>query len=216
MNVGAPILDAIPGTRGLVLQALSSCGEEQRPSGREIARLAGLPASTVANVLADLVQSGIVTMYPHPNSYGYQLNPDHLLVEAILDLASTHVRLTRKIRDRVREWKIQPEAAWLYGSTARGDGDRGSDIDLLFVWPDRDFDRDVWDEQQIDALVVYVNGLTGNFVQIAQRSLDEILNLERERSSFTANLRVDGIDLIDGSWQRIDAARHAVALSQAS
>ena len=81
---------------------------------------------------------------------------------------------------------------------------------------DRDFDRDVWDEQQIDALVVYVNGLTGNFVQIAQRSLDEILNLERERSSFTANLRVDGIDLIDGSWQRIDAARHAVALSQAS
>ena len=81
---------------------------------------------------------------------------------------------------------------------------------------DRDFDRDVWDEQQIDALVVYVNGLTGNFVQIAQRSLDEILNLERERSSFTVNLRVDGIDLIDGSWQRIDAARHAVALSQAS
>ena len=204
MNVGAPILDVVPGARGQVLLAL--CQSMRGASGREIARRAGLPASTTSGVLADLVESGIVLHELLANSYGYQLNSKHVLADAIIDMAAAHVILAKKIKEYVSEWAIQPTAGWLYGSTARGDGDRQSDVDLFFVWPASGFDDDAWDEQ-VGALILQVNQLTGNYVQVAQHGIDTFLGLERDQSSFTANLRVEGIDLVDSSWRRISQTR---------
>lgn len=204
MNVGAPILDVVPGARGHVLRAL--CQSERGVSGRELARRAGLPPSTTLEHLADLVKSGLVLMSPFMDRSGFRLNEDHLLARAVKDLASAHMELTKRIRDHVAAWPIQPTAGWLYGSAARGTGDRGSDIDILFIWPQGEFDHEAWDELQIAALVVYVHDLTGNFVQIAQYSVETFFRLESEKSPFTANLRVDGIDLVEGSWRQIAQA----------
>lgn len=209
MNVSAPILDVVPGARGHILQAL--CRSTGPASGREVARRAGVPVSTAASVLADLVQTGIVGQVPFANSYGYQLNVKHLLARAIIEMAGAHVDLTKAIREHVSGWKIQPVAGWLYGSTARGDGDRASDIDLLFVLPDGDIDRDWWEEYQVAALMDMVNELTGNRVQYLPHTIDSFLALERSRSPFTDNLHVDGIDLVDGSWRRISQARSTAA-----
>ena len=175
-------------------------------SGRAVARRAGLPVSTTFEHLADLVKSGLVLVGPFADGSGYRLNENHVLVGAVKELASAHVEMTKRIKDRVATWAIQPTAGWLYGSAARGTGDRTSDIDLLFVWPQCEFDHDEWDERQIGVLVDYVHDLSGNFVQIAQHSVDTFLALESERSPFTANLRIDGIDLIDGSWRRVSQA----------
>lgn len=207
MNLSAPILDVSPGARGLILQAL--CRSEAGVTGRELARRAGLPVSTAAGVLADLVQTGIVDLQPRSNGNGYSLNEEHLLAEPIKAMAQVLLHLTEKIRARVRDWPLQPIAGWLYGSAARGDGGRPSDVDLFFVLSNDD-DEDLW-EEQFAQLIDRVNRLTGNEVHVLPHKLDSFLELERAGSPFTANLRVDGIDLVDGSWRRIAEAMQRAA-----
>lgn len=98
----------------------------------------------------------------------------------------------------------------MYGSAARGDGDRDSDVDLFFVLANG-YDHDTW-ELQTAELIDYVNRCTGNWVQILPHTFGSFMDLERSGSVFTANLRVDGIDLVDGSWRRIaEAARRGAA-----
>lgn len=207
VHLTAPILDVSPGARGLILQAI--CRSEAGVTGRELARRAGLPVSTAAGVLADLVQTGIVDLQPRSNGNAYSLNHDHLLARPILLMAKALLDLTEAIRADVRDWTLQPIAGWLYGSAARGDGGRASDIDLFFVLPNDD-DHDAW-EGQFTQLIVHVNRLTGNAVQVLPHKLDSFLELERAKSPFTANLRVDGIDLVDGSWRRIAEAMRGAA-----
>lgn len=208
MNLSAPILDVAPGARGLMLQTIVN--SENDVTGRELARRAGLPVSTAAGVLADLVQTGIVAMKPLSNGNAYRLNRDHLFAEPIIAMAQALQNLTDAIRKEVAGWtQVQPIAGWLYGSAARGDGDRASDVDLFFVLPNS-YDQAVWDEQA-GSVIDRVNALTGNWVQVLPHKLDSFLELERSKSAFTANLRVDGIDLVDGSWRRVSEAQRGAA-----
>lgn len=208
MNLSAPILDVSPGARGLMLQTIVN--SENDVTGRELARRAGLPVSTAAGVLADLVQTGIVAMKSLSNGNAYRLNRDHLFAEPIIAMARALQNLTDAIRKEVAGWtQVQPIAGWLYGSAARGDGDRASDVDLFFVLPNS-YDQAVWDEQA-GSVIDRVNALTGNWVQVLPHKLDSFLELERSKSAFIANLRVDGIDLVDGSWRRVSEAQRGAA-----
>ena len=94
-------------------------------------------------------------------------------------------------------------AGWLFGSTARGDGDRQSDVDLLLVAPDGVDHR--W-ERQIGRLADLVERWTGNYAQVVEHSISSFLALEAARSTLTANLRVDGLELVDNSWTAIGRA----------
>lgn len=209
MNVSAPILDVVPGARGQVLQTL--CQITGPAAGREVARRAGVPVSSTAIILADLVRSGIVIQNEHAHAHGYQLNRKHLLSKAIIAMAQARTDLVALIRRRIDKWTIKPIAAWMYGSTARGDGDRASDIDLLFVVPDgmTDRERELWEEHQVAKLQVEINDLTSNFVSYLPHTVETFMALEARRTAFTVNLHADGIDLMpdSSSWRRISQAR---------
>ncbi len=90
--------------------------------------------------------------------------------------------MTRQIRERVTGWGLQPIGGWLYGSAARGDGDRDSDVDLFFVLANG-YDHDTW-ELQTAELIDYVNRCTGNWVQILPHTLGSFMDLERSGSVF--------------------------------
>ena len=209
MNVSAPILDVVPGARGQILRVL--CQSSGGISGREVARRAGVSVSTAISALADLAQAGIVTQDPFAHATSYQLNRTHLVAQLIIEVAGAIGELTTKIRERVDDWTIKPVAAWMYGSTARGDGDRASDIDLLFVLPDglTGEERDRWEEHQVSPLLVAVYDMTGNQASYLPHTVDTFLALEARQSEFSKNLHCDGIDLFaDGSsWRRISQAR---------
>ena len=212
MNVGAPILDAVPGTRGRVLHVL--CHATGSVSGREVARRAHVSVSTAISILADLAQAGIVTkdLFAHAN--GYQLNRQHLVARAVIQLAGVQATLTSEIREHIVGWPVQPVAAWLYGSTARGDGDRASDIDVLFVLPDMtEGERERWEEDQIAALQVAVWDMTGNRLSYLPHTIDTFLALEAQESAFSKNLHAEGIDLLadSSSWRRIGQARRSAS-----
>ena len=82
------------------------------PAGRSRGR-AGLAVSTTSGALADLVQSGIVSLEPFANSHGNRLNREHLLARAIIDMAAAPVVLTKKLKGQAGGWAIQPVAGWL-------------------------------------------------------------------------------------------------------
>ncbi len=213
MNVGAPILDIVPGARGRILQAL--CWTHSGASGREIARRAGVPGSTAAPILLDLAAAGVVLQESGAPAYRYTLNRAHVLATGVLALAGAHADLISHLRMRVAEWSTPPVAAWMYGSTARGDGDRDSDVDLLFVLPHGldDEQRQRWHDEQAAPLMDEVFDLTGNQASYLWHTVDTFLALEAKRSAFSANLHAEGIDLLpdSGSWRQVSQARSAAA-----
>jgi predicted nucleotidyltransferase len=170
-------------------------------TGRQLARLADVPPTTAQRVLDDLVDAGIASAERLGAAVGYRLNSRHVVAQAVLDLARARLTLLDEIKGAIGSWTVQPVAGWLYGSTARADGDRHSDIDLLLVAPD-DLDEEVW-SRQIGELAELVVALTGNHAEIIEHTRASLMELERAGSSFLANLRAEGFDLFDSGWARL-------------
>ena len=201
MNVSAPILDIIPGPRGLVLTALTRLVGAH--TGREWAAQAGVPTATTARILADLVDAGLVEARPAGRAVLYQMKRDHLLSKAVVALATVRFDLVTDLRQQLQQWVQPAVAAWLFGSAARGDGNRESDLDLFLVAEDPT--AEVW-HKQVGDLADLVERWTGNKVQVVEHTVSSFLALEAERSPLTAALRTDGIELVNGCWVAIATA----------
>ena len=134
----------------------------------------------------------------------YCLNRDHLTARGLVELAGLRFEFVKGIRDEIGGWAEAPLAAWLFGSTARGDGDRKSDIDLFFITaPNTDAGR--WQEQ-LGGLAARVEAITGNPVQIVEHTFESFQTLEASGSGLTKALRVDGIELVPRCWVAIAKA----------
>ena len=109
------------------------------------------------------------------------------------------------IRDAVaRRWDPAPVAGWLFGSSVRGDGDRDSDIDLLFVAPDScDTERL---QQELGALADDGERWTGNQVQIVEHAVASFLALDAGQAPLTQAFRAEGKELVDRCWPAIASA----------
>ena len=95
-----------------------------------------------------------------------------------------------------REWSEPAAAAWLFGSTARGDGSRESDIDIIAVSLRKRTNR--W-EQQIAGLVQFATDLTGNDVHLIDYDTTRFRALVRSENPLVRSLRTEGIELLENS-----------------
>jgi predicted nucleotidyltransferase len=204
VDVSHPISSVIPSVHGDVLAVLARTDEPL--SGRKVAELTGGRVSQkgASNALRALTDAGIVQCDEHPPAKLYRLNREHLAAAAIVALADLRAQLLDRLRDLLAEWQRPSTAAWLFGSTARGDGNEGSDIDLLIVRPDRVADVDSTWTNQIDELTRKVRAWTGNecaVIEYSQREFDAFL---RSRARLGDELRRDAIQLAgDKSLDRI-------------
>ena len=200
MHVGSPILDFVPGPRGLVLAALLNL--TGRMTGRDIARYSGVPQSTTARVLADLVDAGVVTAEPIGSGIAYQLNRDHLFHDHLAAIAGARVELAKKISKALGEWEVRPVAGWEFGSTARQDGNRLSDIDVVLVAPDRtNTEADPW-AGQVFQLSTDIERWTGNPAQVLSYTRPAFRQLTTKQN-FTRQLQSEGLDLVAGGWANL-------------
>jgi predicted nucleotidyltransferase len=202
VNVSTPILDIVPGPRGLLLNAL--CRLTGSCTGREVAAQAGVPTATTARILAEFVEIGLVDSLPAGRAVLYRLRRDHLLAQAVVSLSSARFDLVDELRNHLKTWPEPAVAAWLFGSAARGDGNRESDIDLFLV-ASKTRATDNW-QRQVGELAGRVERLTGNDAQIVEHTVSSFCELDAHRSPITRALRVDGIELVDSSWAAIAAA----------
>lgn len=142
-------------------------------SGREITRLAGVRSLTSAQrALARLVDIGIVTAEESTHATLYRLNRGHILWTPVEQILASPATIAEEIGKIVQDRAGNSVTAALFGSVARGDAARGSDIDLALILAD-DFpaaDR----ESLVDELHDRVEPYTGNPLQVFDVTRSEL------------------------------------------
>lgn len=194
MDLSAPIADVIPGHRGALLAALLRLREPV--TGRELAAQAGVPPATARRIIDDLAQAGLVDLRPAGRALNVTLNRQHLAVPALEQLTALRSLLIERLRASIAAWSLPARAAWMFGSAARGDGDRDSDIDLVLVACGETSGE--WETQTGD-LVFLIRASTGNDVQVLDYSCREFRRLVSVANPLIRSLHEDGVELVNGS-----------------
>ncbi len=189
MDLGSPVLDVAPGVRGALLQALARL--EQPVTRRKLAAAAGVAPGNASAVIEELVQSGLVSETIAGRSSMVMLNGNHLAAGPVLTLAGLRGELIRRLRERLSEW-TDLRGAWLFGSVARGDADRDSDVDLLMVADDL---QSTELHDRLAQLHADVRSWTGNDLQLVEHSRTSWRKLVRAKNPLVDQIRSDGIAL---------------------
>jgi predicted nucleotidyltransferase len=190
VDVAQPLADVVPGARGAVLATLVQLSVPV--TVRTLARHAGVSPQGALTVVNDLAATGLVDTQPAGPSLMVSLNRDHLAAEAIVALTTLRARLVDRLTAELAGWD-DLAGAWLFGSAARGDGDRHSDIDVLLVTTGA-VDRQPWAER-VGRLADQVRRWTGNPAQIVEHTRRTFTALVRHDNPLIAALRSDGIPL---------------------
>jgi predicted nucleotidyltransferase len=194
MDLGRPLADVIPGSRGRLLATLVQL--EVPVTVRALSRHAGVAPQTALNIVNDLADAGIVSAERAGSAQMVTLNRDHILAEPILSLSRTRARLVQRLTSELVASPLLA-GAWLFGSAARGTGDRQSDVDLLLV-----AEASTQSAQWADAmakLAEHVLSWTGNQAQLAEYTRSSFARLVRGNNPIVAAVRADGIALTPGS-----------------
>ncbi len=194
MDLATPIADVIPGHRGAVVAALLRL--RQPVTGRELAFQAAVPPATAQRIIDDLAGAGLIHRTPVGRAVRVELNRRHLAVPALEQLAGMRGELVERLRAAIAEWSVPAAGAWMFGSAARGDGGRESDIDVVVV-ARRELAAG-W-EEQIGDLSDLIEASTGNDVQILDYSRRQFRELAAASNPLVRSLRSEGVELVNGS-----------------
>jgi predicted nucleotidyltransferase len=201
MDLGTPLLDVSPGVRGSVLQTLARL--EQPVTRRQLATAAGVAPGHSSSVIEALIVAGLVTETRAGRSSMVALNRGHLAAPPVIALAGLRGELIRRVRERLSDW---PDlvAAWLFGSVARGDASKGSDVDVLIVADDL-LSPDL--HSRLARFQSDVRLWTGNDLQLVEHSPGTWRELVRSKNSLVEQIRVDGIALTDNAASLLERHR---------
>jgi DNA-binding transcriptional ArsR family regulator len=172
MNLQRPLQVVGPTLDGDVLTALARA---DRPmTGRMVEQAIAGSHGGVQRALEHLVAEGVITSERVGRANLYRLNREHIAAPWIEGLASLRLQLIQRLRDSVAGWRTQPDALVLFGSAARGDAGRDSDIDLLVVRPSAvEYDDATW-RDQVEELRSRTAAWTGNDARVLEYSVDEV------------------------------------------
>lgn len=191
MDLRHPLSLASPGAHGKVLRVLLRAGEAL--TGREVSRRAALSQAGAARVLAVLVEDGLVQRFDHPPAALYRMNRDHLAYRPLADLDELVPRLVQRITAEVDGWSRKPMGVALFGSLARGEADRDSDIDVLVVRADTVLDVGPEWEAQLSALERAVQRWTGNPARVVEYGAQDLS--QGIGSVLLATIRDEGVSV---------------------
>ena len=107
-------------------------------TGREIARLLGVSHSNVQRALRVLVEDGLASKKRTGRADVFWANKDHFTFKALRDLFKVKRELPERIvRDLLSALREPAISISIFGSYARGEADRRSDVDVLVIVKDR-------------------------------------------------------------------------------
>jgi predicted nucleotidyltransferase len=194
MNVAHPYQAVCPTLDGDVLQTLA--GTTMALTGRQVAALAGRRSHAgVLRVLNRLTEQGLVDRVELNRAFLFTLNRDHLAYPAVVTLTGMRVALIESLKAEFAGWHVPPVHASLFGSTARGDGDTQSDIDLFIVRADEVDQEDPRWREQLSILEAKVLRWTGNRAAALDFPEGEVERLVADGRPIVAELGADAIAL---------------------
>ncbi len=192
MDFRHPLSTVTPTLDGDVLVVLA--GVDAELTGREVHRLANRGSEHgVRKVLDRLVGEGVVSRRPAGSAKLYVLNREHLAAPAIEALAGMRRELLRRMREAVAAWSITPIAVIVFGSFARGEATRESDVDVLVIRRSGvDADDLAW-SGQVNEFAAAVSAWTGNDARVLEYSEDELA--EARDDEVLANAFSEGVEI---------------------
>jgi predicted transcriptional regulator len=200
---------------------------EEMPRGSEVG---------VRRSLARLAEQGIVQGTEMGRNRVYELNRSHVAAPIAEQLASLRLELWKRLRSTLKAWNPAPQYGCVFGSAARGDGDAGSDIDVLLVHAPFPGDSDPrrrsnglggqiagyaaemvtmqltnrqtakW-RRQVDDLHGKVRSWSGNPLQVVEMSSFEWADHHRRRSTLYEEIARDAIKVAESAITPIVATR---------
>lgn len=200
-----PIEAIMPGAQGRVLAVLAETTAELNL--RTIARLAGVSVAQASRVLPGLVELGVVERREVPPSSQFRLLPDHVVSRALLDIARSSDTVLAEIGRLAGALPRPPDRVVVFGSLARGEAGRDSDIDVVVVRPDTiGEDDDLWAES-IETWRRDIARLAGNPVEVLEVSAAEAAQKTTNRTELWADIRRDGRVVYGPGFNEPTAAR---------
>lgn len=163
-------------------------------TGRRIAELAEVPNASASLVLADLVGMGLVFVKSAGRARLYRLNRDHVLWQPIEDMLASTDRIEAALTSIVRTHVDETATVAVFGSFARGEAGRASDIDVVIVW-----DNSSGTDQRyatMDALHERITLMTGNRLDIVDLSEADLYRLIVDEDPLVQSWRDESRTLI--------------------
>lgn len=194
MDTARPYADVIPGPRGRLLANLAQL--EGPVTVRALARFADISPQSALGYVNALDDAGIVFVERAGQALMVSLNREHLGAESIMTLATIRERLVDRLRAELNDW-YGLAGAWLFGSTARGDGGTDSDVDLLLV-ADLATEDPGW-VKATTRLRERARLWTGNEIQLVEHTRASFTELVESANPLVAAIRTEGISLTQGS-----------------
>jgi len=179
-----------------ILRLLSRTGSDH--TGREIAGIIGCSHNAARSSLEDLERSGLVIHRRAGRAYLYSLDEDNVINTDILASAfEVETGLLEKVAD-VAAMRIGDDLSSivLYGSVARGEEQKDSDIDIVVVLKDG-VDPDGKEEAIADASIEVVRRF-GNKLSPLLVTESEFARKRKSRKGVWRDIAVDGIELKPG------------------
>ena len=109
-------------------------GQPQRTfTVSELIASTGAGSGAVQRELAKLVASGLLTVKPVGNQKHYQANPAAPIHDELVAIAQKTFGLAEPLREALSPLAERIDAAFIYGSVAKGSDTAASDIDLMVI-----------------------------------------------------------------------------------
>jgi predicted nucleotidyltransferase len=188
MDLSQPYTVICPSLEGPVLDVLA---HTTRPlTGREVARLASRGSERgVRLVLHRLVANGLVSAQEAGSASLFVLNREHVAAGIVEGLVRLRAELIERIRQEVEGWSSRPVHVSVFGSAARADGHRESDIDLLIVRPEDVEEDDPQWREQLHRLAERIERWSGNHASLHEVSPKGLKAALRRGEPVIASLR---------------------------
>ncbi len=163
----------VPGARGQVLAALTR--DTSTRTLRQVALDAEVSWSQTAQVIDDLADLGIVERRQTPGATLVRLVPGNVVVELLRLLTDLRIPAIDTLRRAADVISPAPLNLTLFGSFARGEARRESDVDVVAVHRSHggDNDGDRWSDS-VGRWVERAAAVTGNPVNLIDLGDDEL------------------------------------------
>ena len=161
-----PVEAVIPGTQGRVLAVLAETTAELNL--RTVARLANVSPAQASRVLPGLVELGLVERREVPPSSLFRLSLQNVAAQVVVELSRSRDIALEQMGAAALELPLSPASVIVFGSFARREADRHSDIDAVIIRADGiDEDDDAW-TAGIEQWRQSARAITGNRVEVIE------------------------------------------------
>jgi predicted nucleotidyltransferase len=207
MDFREPVQAVVPGAQGRILAVLSQTSAELNL--RTVARLSDVSVAQASRVMPGLVELGLVERREAPPSALFKFVPDHVAARAIAALADVRRAVLEELKMTAGRLGVAPVSVIVYGSFARGEADRSSDLDILLIRPPGIGEDDPEWRAAIDEWVEGARRLTGNSVELLEVTAEEVSAKLRSKKQLWRDIQREGVVVHGRTIQALEGRRNA-------